>query len=600
MTFRTRSAPQPTRRRIRRNDSKRAVYLTLIFTLAIVSSVALLGGVFAAGYYTDHAAAIANVNGETISKDAVRDRAAVNRARLERQIADYRFLRNQGHLSTEDTNTFVSNATTSESESTIYSDALTELINEAELRQYAAKNNITVSEQAVDAQIQTDATFGELRHVKVIAVPTKPAPAANSVTSADFDAALAKAQKYRQEVLDGKAWADVDTEATNNNENGTNGDLGAVTRDEITVDADLADAVFALLKVNDVTSIFKGTDGAYRFATVTSIVPKWVDNEWQSTIVATANGDAYRAYARAEALKKAVKTAVEAKYIYGPTTQRRVQEIAVATSLGVLGDGDEVKIKYMVMAPGHSTANAAGVATDDPAWAAAKTRADEAVAALRKDPTQWAKMAKDTSINDDTNFATAGGDLQLWLPQEVFDAQTTSGQTGLAMTAVGTALFKDGLAPGTILDPIQISSQGYVVAWFEGRRPAPAQRIANCAFEINGGANFATQAKTASESIDAPDGGELGWVSPYMLSTTQEKVVFSTPVGRVSNVVSDNGFYLFKVEEEQVRTPDAAQQVKLKKVVFSRWQTELQGSALVWQDAVALAAMAPSTSTATQ
>jgi hypothetical protein len=35
MTFRTRSAPKPTRRRMRRNDSRRAVYITLIFGLAI-------------------------------------------------------------------------------------------------------------------------------------------------------------------------------------------------------------------------------------------------------------------------------------------------------------------------------------------------------------------------------------------------------------------------------------------------------------------------------------------------------------------------------------------------------------------------------------
>ena len=50
MTFRTRTAPGPTRRRVRRSDSRRNVYLTLSFTLAIASALALMGGVFLASY----------------------------------------------------------------------------------------------------------------------------------------------------------------------------------------------------------------------------------------------------------------------------------------------------------------------------------------------------------------------------------------------------------------------------------------------------------------------------------------------------------------------------------------------------------------------
>ena len=45
---------------------------------------------------------------------------------------------------------------------------------------------------------------------------------------------------------------------------------------------------------------------------------------------------------------------------------------------------------------------------------------------------------------------------------------------------------------------------------------------------------------------------------------------------------SDNGYYLYKVLAEQTRTPDAAQQAKLKKVVFQHWLTEFQANALIW------------------
>jgi len=181
MTFRTRSAPRTTRRRLRRNDSRRAVYITLVFTLAIASAVALMGGVFAASYYSDHGATIATVNGDSISKDTVRARATLNIARDERQIADYTILRNQGKITSDQFTTLTNPLTTAESPSTVYSDALTQLISEAELRQYAAKNNIKITDQMVNDQIKTDSTIPELRHVLLIGVTTVPAPGAATI-----------------------------------------------------------------------------------------------------------------------------------------------------------------------------------------------------------------------------------------------------------------------------------------------------------------------------------------------------------------------------------------------------------------------------------
>jgi parvulin-like peptidyl-prolyl isomerase len=593
MTFRTRSAPRPTRRRIRRSDSRRVVYITLAFSLAIASSVSLMGGVFAAGYYTDHGAPIATANGEQISKDGVRDRAALNLARYQRQIADYQTLRNQNKITTDEFGTLSSTITTSEQASTIYSDALTQLIDEAELRQYAAKNNISVTDQMIDAQILTDSTIPEMRHVKIIGVPAKATPPASSPTSADSLTALSAAQGYLAEVqTGGKTWVDVDKEATLANNNSSGGDMGLTTRDAISVDPDLADAIFALQKAGDITAIFKGSDGSYRFATVTSIAPKYVDTDWQASIGATANLDQYRAYARAEALQKAVQASIEAKYISGPTSQRKVQEIAISAGLGQPGDGDEVKLRLMIFAPGHSTANAGSAPATDPAWTDAKTRADAAVATLRADQSKWAAMAADTTVNDDTIFGSSGGELP-WIPTDLFNATTSAQGQGLNMTSVQAAVFKDGLATGTILDPIMESAQGYVVVQFQGRRQAPAQRIANALFTINGGTDFSDVAKTFSEAADAPTGGDLGWVSPYMLTSSQQDIIYSTPVGHVSNIASGNGYYLYKVTDEQTRTADPDQQVKLKKVVFTRWLGELQANALVWKDTAALTALNP-------
>jgi parvulin-like peptidyl-prolyl isomerase len=198
-------------------------------------------------------------------------------------------------------------------------------------------------------------------------------------------------------------------------------------------------------------------------------------------------------------------------------------------------------------------------------------------------------------VNDDKYWQSDAGEIP-WIPSDLFNATTASQQTGLGLTNVQAAVFKDGLAAGTILDPIQETSQGYIVVQFEGRRPAPDLRIAAIQFAVNSGVDFATEAKSASEAIDAATGGDLGWVSPYQLSAAAQQAIFNTPVGQVTNMVTNNGYFIYKVLAEETRTADAAQQAKLKNVVFQRWLTEFQSNALVWKDTAAVTALNPSAS----
>jgi parvulin-like peptidyl-prolyl isomerase len=590
MTFRSRPAEKPTRRRSRRDDTRRAIYITITFSVAIAAALSLMGGVFVANYYTDHWAPVAAVNGDTISKDAVRDRAAMNVARYQRETIDYTTLRNQGKI-TVDEFTALSSALPSQDPATIYTDAMTQLQNEATLRQYAAKNNISVTDAQVNDQIQVDATLPETRHVMVIGVQPKPTPPASAITAADDAAAQARIQALLDEVKAGKKWADVATESGQDalTSGGPVGDLQLVSKDSIGLDLDLSNAVFALAKANDLTPIMKGTDGIYRFATVTTIVPKFVDADWEASV---GHGDAYRASATAEALSKVVQDKIEAQYISGATVQRHVLEIAISQGIGTPGDGDEVKFRMLVFAPSHSTSNAANVPVTDPAWADAKARADAAVATLKADPSKFAAMAADTTVNDDQLVNTRGGELP-WITNPWFSAQTASGGQGLGMTNVGAALYADGLKPGTLLDPIQEPTSGYVVVQFEGRRPGPSQRIADAQLSLNSGVDFSQEAQQISDSADAAKGGDMGWVSKYMLSADQEAAIWQTPVGGVSRMVSGSNFWIYKVVDEQTRVADADTQSKLKKTVYPRWLSELQGTALIWTDTAGVAALSP-------
>src|ERR1035437_4640250 len=590
MTFRSRPVAKPTRRRARRDDSRRSIYVTLSFSLAIAAALALMGGVFVANYYSAHWAPIAAVNGEVIGKDTVRDRAAMNVSRYQRQVIDYTTLRNQGKITSAEYGTLSGAATSGQDPATIHSDALTQLQNEATLRQYAAKNNISVTDAQVNDQIQVDATLPETRHVMVIAVQPQATPPAAVATAADDTAAQTKIQKLLDEVKAGKKWADVATESGQDAiSNGSFGDLGLVSKDTLALDLDIVNAVFSLAKVNDVTPVFKGVDGIYRFATVTTIVPKFVDTDWETSV---GYGDTYRAFAKSEALSKAVRDKIEAQYVTGATVQRHVLEIWVSKGIGTPGDGDEVKFRMLVFSPAHSEANATNVPATDASWADAKTRADAAVATLRADPSKFAAMAADTTVNDDQVVNTRGGELP-WLTNPWFAVQTASGSQGLGMTNVGTALYADGLAVGTILDPIEEPTSGYVVVQFEGRRPGPDQRIANAQFDINSGVDFAAEAGKVSDSADEIKGGDMGWVTKYMLTAGQEAAIWQTPIGGVSRMVSGNAFWVYKVVDEQTRTADADTQFKLKSTVYPRWLAELQANALVWTDTAGIAAMAP-------
>ncbi|MGD0018897.1 MAG: peptidylprolyl isomerase [Candidatus Limnocylindrales bacterium] len=594
MTFRP-PVTKPTRRRTRQVDSRRAIFLNVAFGLASLAAVALLAGVLFSNWYSDHGAPIASVGGVAISKDAVRERATVNLARDERLLHDYDNLRNQGSITTTDYQQVTSPITTAEASTTLYSDALSQLTEGLTLQQYADKNGISVSDADVDAQVAQDGTLPEMRHVKVIGVEATPTPPASVATPDQEAAALAKAQGYLDSIKSGaKKWDDVYTDSQTNGVVSATGDMGMAARDGLNLDPDLIDAIFSLKNANDITTVFKGQDGIYRFATITQIVAPSVDSGWKDAIGQAASGDEYRRAARAEAIKTAIRKSVESQYVTGPTASRHVLEIFVASGYSQVGDGPEAKIRLMIFAPNHDTSTASTLDQSDPAWADAKKRADDTYAALQKDPTQFTKLAMDTKSNDDPYVASVGGDMP-WLPDALFTGDPSS-QAGLGMSAVPAAIFQPGLAPG-LLAPILEPTMGYVVVDFQGVRPAPAQRMADAQIGIATGSDFATEVTKYSESSDVNNGGDMGWVSRHMLSSDLEDAIFQAPVGGLSRMVTtSDGLYLFKVLAEETRTPDAATQLKLKSSVFDKWLSDLTAATNIWTDSAGLTAITPAAS----
>ncbi len=364
----------------------------------------MLGGVFFASYYTSHWAPVAGVNGQGISKDDVFARAKVNLARYDRQLADYTTLRNQGKITSDEFSKFQS--AIENNKTGVVAAALTEIENELAVRQWAAKNGVSVTSQQVDDQVKVDATIPEMRHVMVIGVAPEPVPPAFSITAGrrgdgqDAGSGVPGRGKGRQEVDRRRdrvprreRWADREPRAISGWSKKTRWASIRISGKPSS----------RLAKPNDLTALFKGSDGIYRFATVTEIVPKFVDSNWESSVGSASSGGSYRNQAEGEAIKTAVKKAIEAKYITSPTVQRRVLEISISPGYGTPGDGDEVQIRMMVFAPGHSTTNAPTHRRDgsdlDRRQEPRRRRGREAA---RRIPRKFDTMARDTTVNDDT------------------------------------------------------------------------------------------------------------------------------------------------------------------------------------------------------
>ena len=104
--------------------------------------------------------------------------------------------------------------------------------------------------------------------------------------------------------------------------------------------------------------------------------------------------------------------------------------------------------------------------------------------------------------------------------------------------------------------------------------PTDAQWAVTLKAAIDGGKlTFAVAARDNSDSAEAADGGDLGWIGKGQLGEELEQAIFAAPVGKVSEplVIPDDGMYLFLVSKEETRAPDAEQKATLEGTAFSIW-----------------------------
>jgi parvulin-like peptidyl-prolyl isomerase len=563
MTFRAR--PTSNRPRTWDDRDRRTLLMNVGFGLTVIVALLLLALAAGVAWYNDHWAAAATVNGQTISRDAHQKQVAVDNFRVDYQTRRIRTLLTAGRIRTSDAQARLS--VLDQRKQQVSTIALEQLIDGTVMQQLLAKQGATVTDADVDAHVTEDATTPELRRAWMIAVEPTLATGESVPTDAEKAAAKARAQKALADLKAGAAWDTVAKSVSTDPTKDQAGDLGFIDKNA-SLDLDFVAALMAASK-DTPTDVIEGTDGTYRIGRVTDIIAASVDATIQAQVEAEGIGwGDYRAALRLEVVRQKLSDAVLAQYLAaGP--QRQVQEIYMRASQSETGPG-AIRVRHILYSPNGDPANASKVAADDPAWAAAKAKAEAAYQKLKADPGQFDSIARAES--DEGAAKTTGGKLPYFSTDDAIDP------------SFAAAVFAPGLEPAQLLAPVQSSFGWHVIQVMHG--PTDMEWANKLKVAAQSGQDFATLARDNSDQDDAVKGGDMGWVTKGLLAKELEDAIYATPVGSISNPVNvtGDGVYLFKVNKEEVRAPDADQKQSLETTAFSSWYSDQKATFTITRD----------------
>ena len=567
MTFRARPVAKRPSRAGWDSEERRSALINGGFVLAIVVGIVILVGYAGWSYYNDHFGTAASVDGAVITRDQLRTRMSIEDFRITYTEQRIRDLLAAGQVSQSDAQSQLTYL--DQRRQSVQSIALERLIDIKLQTTLATQEGVpAVTDADIDAELLTEATLDEQRHVWLIECAPNVDPNTGAVSDATKAAAQQKCQDAANEIKGGKAWEDVAKTVSTATSAAQAGDLGWLPHEKTTYDQKFMDAVFGVAK-GGLTDVILGDDGTYRVGRVTDIAPKNVDGAFQQKVTdASISLSDYRAAVAADVIQNKLSDKVVAD-LSQPSKQRHVLQIFLPDTQAA---SDSIKFRQIVFSPNHDMANASKVPASDPAWATAKADAFAAYHDLELDPTKFDLYARTKS--DDKTSAPNGGkigyvDNTYPMPQ-----------------AVETAVFAKGLQNGEILPPIQTEAGWYVVQFSHAYGDGDGAWMDDLKTRADAGIDFAQLARDNSLGPEAKDGGDIGWVVQGQLGDIKESAIFDTPIGQVSDVVTvaNEGLYLYKVLDEQVRTPDATQIKAFQDSGFSNWYALKKSAATIYRD----------------
>lgn len=571
MTFRARPVVRRFQRPSWDTRDRRNFYLNLGFGLAVVAAVVILGIAVALSYYNDHLAPVGSVDGQSITKDELRDRAAIESWRLEfqqrrvnTQAAAGQLTQAQAELQTQQID---------QARQQVIPSSLEKIIDNRIQAKLATEEGVAVADPDVDAKLLEEATTPESRHAWQIEV--KPATDAGATEPTAEQKAVARAtiDKALADIKGGKSWEDVArTVSTDSATAAQAGDLGWVTKEDTQTDEAFLAALFGAA-VNTPTDVVEGKDGVFRIGRVSEVVAESVDANYQDTLVNDGIDLAkYRAVVRGDV----VRTKLEDKLVADaskPAPQRETDEIYLSQTTLDLPD-DAVKVRHILFSPKDDPAAASNgdIPDDDPSWGQAKLDAEAAYAQLKNDISQFDTLARKESDEESARGPEGSGG--------VLDAYVSSDSS--YVESFSKPILDAKPTDGQLLAPIK-TEFGYHIVQVLSHAPD----LAALKTKIDSGqADFEDVAKDVSEGAEASDGGDLGWIAKGQLKKEMTDAIFAAPVGKTSAVVTipDDGQYLFLVKDEQERTPEGRQLDAIRTRLFSDWYQPKKDAAAVERD----------------
>ena len=571
MTFRAR----PIVRRLQRPSwdtrDRRNFYLNLAFGLAVLAALVILGIAVALSYYNDHLASVGSVNGQSITKDELRDRATIEDWRLEVEKRRINTQAAGGQLSAAQAEAKLQ--LIEQERQGVLSTALEKIIDNRVQAGLATEEGVTVTEADIDDKLRKEATTPETRHAWQIEVEPAGDSGTAGPTAEQKAAARSKIEAALADIKGGKAWEDVArTVSTDAATAPQAGDLGWLTKTDSQIEEAFLGALFAV-PANTPTDIVEGDDGIFRIGRVTEIAPETVDGVYQETLVNDGIDLAkYRAVVRGDV----IRTKLEDKLVADaskPQPQRDTAEIYLSQGTVELPD-DAVKVRHILFSPKDDpeAASNGDIPDDDPSWGQAKLDADAAYARLKADISQF-----DTVAREDSDEASAlgpdgsGGVLEQYVSADSSYVESFS-----------KPILDAKPTDGELLAPIK-TEFGYHVVQVMSHAPD----LAAIKTQIDAGSeDFADVARDISEAPEGSRGGDLGWIAKGQLEKEKSDAIFAAAVGKTSAIVTikDDGQYLYLVKSEEERAPEGRQLDEIRSRLFSDWYQPKKDALTITRD----------------
>lgn len=539
----------------------------IVSGFAIAIAVAI--GIFAAtawnNHYDAHLRPVAAVGGAMYTVDDLTDRMDAIGAELEARYLDLSdrlggvrdSLIQQGQQAIQ------------EELNRLPSTAIDSLVLSRVLADAAGGYGISISDEAVDAEVSKRKTQPERMRLSLITVAALPEDAepGDEPTDADFARAETEAKGIAEEVNGGASFAETALEKSDDSSASASGLLGWVEADDLLYASYFEEAAAAA--EGDVIGPIKDDDG-YHLLRLDDRKAEGPNQHLVDLLQSSGVSDVeYRTYVRGELLQTAFSDYFTNTVMQPYQPAREVAQIFVAAQQGIPVPQQRLRHFLAQPLPGEDDQSKAS----DAQWAAALARAEAFRVEAIKPDADWFELAKQS---DDAGSGSRGGDLGWYDP-----ASSSFVQEFKSAVAV--------LSVGQVSEPVRTQFGYHVIEVTATRTTASDQANQLVATLREDPDQFAQLAREQSEDVSsASKGGELGWVIPYQFEEERIDAIFNlTEVGEISEPIeTSSGFYIFKLlGSAELRYVPAKRLDSVRQGGFNRWLAEIRDAASTWTNA---------------